>query len=68
MSPLRARMIEHMNLARLALGTQKIGSSSISVQACTAFAGQDTELATLPGLLAKGLRGSHGIGQQLLIQ
>jgi hypothetical protein len=25
------------------------GSSSISVQACAAFAGQDAELATLPG-------------------
>jgi hypothetical protein len=46
----------------------QLGSSSISVQACAAFAGQDAELATLPGLLAKALRGRHGIGQQLLIQ
>jgi hypothetical protein len=52
MSPLDARMIEDMTLAGLALGTQKIGSSSISVQVCAAFAGQDVELATLPGLQA----------------
>jgi hypothetical protein len=45
-----------------------MGSSSISVQARAAFAGQDTELATLPGLRAEALRDRHGIGSQLLIQ
>jgi hypothetical protein len=40
----------------------KMGSSSISVQACAVFAGQDAELATLPGLRAEALRGRHGTG------
>jgi hypothetical protein len=40
------------------------GSSSISVQACAAFGGQDAELTTLSGLRAQALRGRHGTGQQ----
>jgi hypothetical protein len=43
------------------------GSSSISVQACAAFGGQDAELTTLSALRAQALRGRHGTGQQLLI-
>jgi len=44
------------------------GSSSISVQAFAAFAGQDAELATLLGLRAWALRCRHGAGQKFLIQ
>jgi hypothetical protein len=45
----------------------EIGSSSISVQACAAFGGQDAELTTLSALRAQALRGRHGTGQQPLI-
>jgi hypothetical protein len=44
-----------------------MGSSSISVQTCAAFGGQDAELTTLSALRAQALRGRHGVGQKLLI-
>jgi hypothetical protein len=59
-----ALLLEALRVVALYL----MGSSSISVQAFAAFAGQDAGLATLLALRAWALRCRHGTGQQLLIQ